>query len=674
MTSSQFTSGKELLSARSRDQTLPVMGEKLTEASGSEFENNQAASRLSEHHKLLAEPKFTRRDQLAIGEWLAESRMVRVAHETGKFWQYMGAETDIGKCLYPEEALYLIDTGELEVQFGGIPLSVQQAQMIMLQDPHHLDQYYVYAHLSRCGCKVVRHQTHLVFSRYEKQIRLDKHQLSKKGPKLNLKVKESSNNNQKNVKLDGTKEEFLDDAMKVFYATLGKTAENSCRLEKNEVVNLSDTEKLTSGRKKRSFEDKEKHKHEEEFSPYEKKRRELLDMLPTMFREKVKIVHVEQKELLPANSIPHKELYEINLEGLNYYSLYDDTPHRWQNNSEKKFNNWKRKRNWGEERWKKPNMHSWQPHDNVSHSRNWQQDCDNFRSQWERESWKNKKIRNNDNYEREGQWDNSEDKGIMNRHDRDYGRESQKFGHYERREQQWQQSDNWRACPSCYDDCQGNVCHRNVQSGCQDAFYHVGSNEKGYNGPNECVIDYTKTPEWKTRRRRWKKNEVPLYPSYMVRLHTKVHSWKEYKKIVSEMSAEKLLANGPCRILWNGHTTPLIKPAKTTSTKSLLSACSIIDENQDISTDIKKLPQESHLMVHYDVYLPTVPYKKSNPGMPSKRITVMRERCMPSPGQILEVSTRFHDDVPVVSAVVVCGEVRLYTLTPLSLPQPNHSR
>lgn len=54
---------------------------------------------------------------MASGEWLAESRMVRVIHETGKFWQYMGAETDIGKCLYPEEALYLIDTVSLLAVF-----------------------------------------------------------------------------------------------------------------------------------------------------------------------------------------------------------------------------------------------------------------------------------------------------------------------------------------------------------------------------------------------------------------------------------------------------------------------------------------------------------------------------------------------------------------------------
>lgn len=160
----------------------------------------------------------------------------------------------------------------------------------------------------------------------------------------------------------------------------------------------------------------------------------------------------------------------------------------------------------------------------------------------------------------------------------------------------------------------------------------------------------------------------------MVRLSTKVHSWKEYKKIVSEMSVEKLLANGPGCILWNGRTTPLVKPAMATSTQSLLSACRVVEESDDKNSGTEILPLEKHLTVHYDVYLHTVPYKKSNPGIPSKRIAVMRDMSMPTPGQILEVTTRFHDGVPLVSAIVVCGEVRLYTLTPLTLPHPEPSR
>ncbi|XP_045620886.1 uncharacterized protein Tsen54 [Procambarus clarkii] len=707
MESSRFTSGQALLDARSRDQTLSLVGEKLTEASGSDFENNQIVSRLSDHHTLLGEPKFTRKDQLASGEWLAESRMVRVVHETGKFWQYMGAETDIGKCLYPEEALYLMDTAELEVQYGGVALSVQQAQMLMFEDSHHLDQYYVYAHLSRCGCKVVRHQTHLVFTHYEKQIRLDQHQVKKKGSKLKLKTSEKSADTEKNVNIDCTTNEFLDDEMKEFYATLGKTAENSCKLEKNLATNLTEKEKSSSHKKNKSSENKEKHVHKEKPSPYEIKRRDLLDMFPTMIGERVKTVYVEPREFLPPNCIPHKEIYEISLEALNYYCLYDDTSQTRQ--GQQQFNNHlKGKRN----RWKNADSNeTWQQRNDDSYSNRWRHDGDDFRQQWKRRNTSNynDEVRSNDRYyegdrqwnnnddrarqwnnndrgrqwntndDRGWQWNNSDNRGRQwsNNDDRgmmckDYDNNSQGVSNYGGREPPWQQHYK-RTNPPPYDH-QDNEFHRNAQSQFYDPHCQAGTNDEGYDEPEKRAIDYSQIPEWKTRRRRWKKKGTGFYPSYMVRLSTKVHSWKEYKKIVSEMSVEKLLANGPGCILWNGRTTPLVKPAMATSTQSLLSACRVVEESDDKNSGTEILPLEKHLTVHYDVYLHTVPYKKSNPGIPSKRIAVMRDMSMPTPGQILEVTTRFHDGVPLVSAIVVCGEVRLYTLTPLTLPHPEPSR
>ncbi|ROT72072.1 hypothetical protein C7M84_009560 [Penaeus vannamei] len=309
MNSFPFTRGGDLLRARGRDQLLPSWGQKEVDPSGSWLEEKQIDARLRDRQMLLEEPKFARRDAMACGEWLAESRMVRIVHEAGDFWQHMGAETDIGKCLYPEESIYLIETGELEVTYGDMPLSIQQAQSLMLQDAHQMDMYIVYTHLTRNGCKVIRHQPHLLFTRYEKVI-------------------------------------------------------------------------------------------------------------------------------------------------------------RWQ---------------------------------------------------------------------------------------------------------------------------------------------------------------------------RWSHME------------------------------------GPGRVLWRGHTVPLIKPGMAASTQSVLAACSLGDETSDVSDREWKIPKELQLSFHFDVYLPNVPYRKSQPSQPSKRITVLRDGQNPTPGQILDITTRFHDDVPVVSAVVVCGEVRLYTLSPVNIPQPSVS-
>lgn len=59
------------------------------------------------------------------------------------------------------------------------------------------------------------------------------------------------------------------------------------------------------------------------------------------------------------------------------------------------------------------------------------------------------------------------------------------------------------------------------------------------------------------------------------------------------------------------------------------------------------------------------------PSLPSLMcLCPHRDGAMPSPGQILEVSSRFVDNVAVACAVVTGGEVRLYTFTPMNLPSP----
>lgn len=69
------------------------------------------------------------RDQLTLGEWLPESRMVKVARP-GKFWHHMGVETDIGKCLYPEEAVYLIDTVRIALKFKYIEMPLHKKGLV----------------------------------------------------------------------------------------------------------------------------------------------------------------------------------------------------------------------------------------------------------------------------------------------------------------------------------------------------------------------------------------------------------------------------------------------------------------------------------------------------------------------------------------------------------------
>ncbi|XP_064089770.1 uncharacterized protein LOC135203753 isoform X1 [Macrobrachium nipponense] len=186
--------------------------------------------------------------------------------------------------------------------------------------------------------------------------------------------------------------------------------------------------------------------------------------------------------------------------------------------------------------------------------------------------------------------------------------------------------------------------------------------------PYEPEVDLTVRPEWKNkRRRRNKKGGYDTYPSYLVKLSVKVNSWKEYKDIVNSMSEGKILNQGLGKVLWRGPpSVPLIKPSMASTLENILNNCCIKAEED--ANPGEGHPMEGYLVLHYDVYLPNMVYRKSSPSIPGKRITVIRNGAVPSLKQIQEVTKRFPDEAPVVCAVVTVGEVRLYTLSPITIP------
>lgn len=637
MNSFPFTRGGDLLRARGRDQLLPSWGQKEVDPSGSWLEEKQIDARLRDRQMLLEEPKFARRDAMACGEWLAESRMVRIVHEAGDFWQHMGAETDIGKCLYPEESIYLIETGELEVTYGDMPLSIQQAQSLMLQDAHQMDMYIVYTHLTRNGCKVIRHQPHLLFTRYEKVIRLDQHQATRKTAKLQLKAKMNKAET-KDVNCDSSNKEGMDDALAEFYASLDGATPCSSESKDNdqETEKLSHNEKATSQKKRERTDSSE-------LSEYDHKRRSFLGLFPNVVGKRIMNVSVESSELLPANSKPHKDCYEISLEALNYYSKYDDSSYE----PDRFYHSNSRHKERGKGSHYENNRDDWR----YGRGNNrWNRDRSTSQG---RRDWSNNPRHNG----------NGNDWHRDSRGTPESWRDSPEY-HQSKRNRDWHQHDDrWSYDTSQYGDHWSHGMYQEEEC----------TNRSPCRSTQKGDIDMSTRPEWKIGKRRKQKHQRDYYPSCLVKLHVKVDSWKEYKRILKETSAEKLLLEGPGRVLWRGHTVPLIKPGMAASTQSVLAACSLGDETSDVSDREWKIPKELQLSFHFDVYLPNVPYRKSQPSQPSKRITVLRDGQNPTPGQILDITTRFHDDVPVVSAVVVCGEVRLYTLSPVNIPQPSVS-
>lgn len=286
---------------------------------------------------------------------------------------------------------------------------------------------------------------------------MDQHQISKKGTKLKLKNKESSADTE-DIEIIEIKNENLDDAVKELYAVLGSAAKNPYKALKDMPDDLSDTEKVFPVGTKESYEDKKKNFHEE-ISPYEKKRREILEMFPSVHGVSLSSINVEASELIPRSSIPTKKTYEISLEALNYYSLYKDSPQEWQNNfQDRQAQNYRDRRGRGT-RWRKRDTNQpWHQNDRESDSRNWRQDNSNFRPEWDRNSARNRDNgeRKNDNRwdsgsgnsyqtERDRQWVNMNDRGVHSWSGGvGYGVESIGISSYGRREPERQQHDDNR--------------------------------------------------------------------------------------------------------------------------------------------------------------------------------------------------------------------------------------
>ncbi|XP_013381139.1 tRNA-splicing endonuclease subunit Sen54 [Lingula anatina] len=127
-----------------------------------------------ERREVLQEEKVGRIGALCRGEWKPEERVIELK-QTGKFFHHMGYAEGDHLCLYPEEALFLMEVCSLEVYYAGLSLSIQQAYSMFLSESMTLGEYQTYSYLSRLGYIVMRHSGPSSVTAYERQIRLDQH-------------------------------------------------------------------------------------------------------------------------------------------------------------------------------------------------------------------------------------------------------------------------------------------------------------------------------------------------------------------------------------------------------------------------------------------------------------------------------------------------------------------
>lgn len=150
---------------------------------GSWLQAKQLEHFYKERTKVLSEERVKKKGHLAHGEWKPEIGMVEMVGKVGKFWQTTGHVEGGKYLLYPEEALGLVDKGDIEVYYSGLPLSMQECYAVLLRDNIPIEHYQVYIYLSRLGYIIFRHKKMEKLSEYENKLDLKKAQSEKNSGK-----------------------------------------------------------------------------------------------------------------------------------------------------------------------------------------------------------------------------------------------------------------------------------------------------------------------------------------------------------------------------------------------------------------------------------------------------------------------------------------------------------
>lgn len=188
----ELLSPSELFEARSRSHKIPVRGQKEFLPSGSEQQSQRLQHSLEEHWTLLAEERVERLGNLVNAVWSPKERLVELQSPAGKFWQTMGFSERGKQYLQPEEALYLMECGNVQVFYRDLPLSIQDGyERFLSSDTVTLHQYQVFGHLKRLGYVVNRFDPSSVSSTCERQLNLPESSCDKQRKQLKRKRSQS---------------------------------------------------------------------------------------------------------------------------------------------------------------------------------------------------------------------------------------------------------------------------------------------------------------------------------------------------------------------------------------------------------------------------------------------------------------------------------------------------
>ncbi|XP_076163096.1 tRNA splicing endonuclease subunit 54 [Ptiloglossa arizonensis] len=138
-------------------KTLPKTGRKQFEPDDSWLQNMQIEKGIKARKNLIAVERVDRISQLASAEWLPLEKKARVKKYSGQDWSNFGLEKSGAFYLMPEEALFLLEANCLELTWNDVPLSIQQAYELLIDNVEcSLEEYRVYSQLVRYGYRIQR--------------------------------------------------------------------------------------------------------------------------------------------------------------------------------------------------------------------------------------------------------------------------------------------------------------------------------------------------------------------------------------------------------------------------------------------------------------------------------------------------------------------------------------
>lgn len=233
---------KELMKyRRGLDKTVPPKGgDKEYMPDGTRLQYLCLQNFYQERERALAEPRVIRSCDLVKGDWDKERRLVQLHREMRSFWEHMGFTDDKRKWLYPEEALFLMETNVMQVLYKSWPLSIQEGYSMFVDDMFPLEFYQVYSHLRRIGYVVLRHRGRLNVTRYEHQIHLDQYAPTNKSKHKNIKKCAVKTPSECAIESDGEKARVDVDMKK---ESITKKGANIVESAKEEIVNIVESSK-----------------------------------------------------------------------------------------------------------------------------------------------------------------------------------------------------------------------------------------------------------------------------------------------------------------------------------------------------------------------------------------------------------------------------------------------